>query len=1277
MSLAFDRRLVPFVLLVTIGSPSFFGGHLLTAADQVESRDASTARSLISRWDLGDDLSERWKTVGDVIAGEDGPRPPLYPNFDPDNRSARLNGDGARVVIPDPGVDSPYDFTNGDAITLQAYVRVDKISDGQNVYLIGKGRTGNERYHPDNQNWALRLRHVGGRTRLSFLFATPPETSRSKGKRNQHWHRWTSNEGLPEDGRWHAVAVSYRFGDPESIRGWIDGQSQPGEWDMGGPTKEAPVVDDDAVWIGSSMSGKDSSSFRGWIDQVSLRRELADDEEIAASWKALPIPLTPPSTRVIPGSVSVTIDPAVEENDDWTAVNVRNARAEMSPDMLPPLALPAFLLPRIPNCYDEVGVRDDWDGPVVLRMTADVDLPAGASDLLVRARGMTRLWVDEEVVAEFGPPPPGKAGTAPVTPLPEPPLPGARIARVGTREAFASLQRDQAGTVRIVLETLVGSGYLRVETGETLVALHHPAWNQFELLGPAGAEHSPRPLTDAAIEPALDNFETLLRQYDRSNRRRAAASQDAFWDARHALARRWVEQASSNSDGPASIDGFLEAKRRQASVGREGRPGDAEAAGLFEDDVLPILRENCFRCHKESGEGGLQLHTRQSMLAGGDSGEPAVVPGDPHAGTLLARIKTDDEFEQMPPSEPLSKKQIETLTRWVTEGAKWTKRSKPGQAVVPPPVDDFAFIRRVYLDTIGVPPTSEQIRHFVADDDLNKRARLVDQLLEDPRVADQWISYWLDVLAENPNLLRPTLNNTGPFRHFLYDSLRDEKPIDRMVTELLMLRGSKLDGGSAGFGIATDNDAPMASRSIVAASAFLGVNLQCARCHDAPYHSSTQKDLFSLAAMMSRKPVTVPPTSTVSPGFFEKHEGRPSLIEVTLKPGQPVPPQWTLTKLLRTSPTADGQASESDAESTIDPEDVTELLEPWVRDPADTRQRLAACVTAPVNSRFARVIVNRLWKQLIGCGIVQPVDDWEKGGPSHPELLKWLAEELIRHDYDAKHVIALIMKSDLYQRQAIGENLESDADERLFLAPQRRRLTAEQIVDSMVAASGRPLDVEPLSIDADGRRGGGKFLSLPAPSRAWMFTTLSNERDRPSLSLPRAVAVTDVMKAFGWTGSRQSAINQRDTEPNVLQAGSTGNSVFANWTTTASDKSVLADLAVAAESPRQLVETLYLRFLSRMPTEPEVELFRRELAEGFQSRIVPEGQRKPVVRPEPLEWVTWSNHLQSRANVIRVEQERRARLGDPADPRLQTQWRTRYEDFVWSLLNSPEFVWIP
>ncbi len=210
-------------------------------------------------------------------------------------------------------------------------------------------------------------------------------------------------------------------------------------------------------------------------------------------------------------------------------------------------------------------------------------------------------------------------------------------------------------------------------------------------------------------------------------------------------------------------------------------------------------------------------------------------------------------------------------------GARLEKAGAEPAAVI----GDAAFLRRVTLDTVGLLPTSAEVEAFLADASPDKRSRAIDRLLADTRWADRWVPYWQDVLAENPGMLKATLANSGPFRYWIYESLYDNKPMDRFVTELIAMQGSALYGGTSGFGVSSQNDLPMAAKAQIVSSAFLGMEMKCARCHDAPYHPFNQEDLFNIAAMLQRAPLKVPGTSlTAGPereqprhGFAESRPG--------------------------------------------------------------------------------------------------------------------------------------------------------------------------------------------------------------------------------------------------------------------------------------------------------------------------------------------------------------------------------------------------------------------
>ncbi len=603
-----------------------------------------------------------------------------------------------------------------------------------------------------------------------------------------------------------------------------------------------------------------------------------------------------------------------------------------------------------------------------------------------------------------------------------------------------------------------------------------------------------------------------------------------------------------------------------------------------------------------------------------------------------------------------------------------------------PLAPDHAFLRRVTLDTLGTIPTPGQLDAFARDKSRNRRAHAIDRLLAHPGWADHWVSYWQDVLAENPGILKPMLNNTGPFRWWLHEAFTDNKPMDRFATELILMEGSPYYGGPAGFSMASDNDVPMAQKAQIVAQAFMGMQMQCARCHDAPYHDFKQEQLFSLAAMLRREPQQVPLSSSI-PTNSNIVIGR--IVKVTLKPGSKVAPAWPFPNVV--------------------PDNLPAGI---LRNPDDSREKLAALVTDPRNERFARVLVNRVWKRYLGWGLVEPVDDWnsrtgfqpvsgssspsahEQGQDahetgrmpvplnpdhaSHPELLDFLARELATHDYDLQHIARLILNSQAYQRAVRPDgSQEKPFDQRLFASPARRRLSAEQVVDALFAAVGKPFPSEEMNMDVDGRRPVKDFNNLGSPARAWEFTSLSNERDRPALSMPRAQSIVDTLCTFGWRESRQSPQTVRDHDANVLQPAALANGLMANGRIARlSEDSAITALCLQDRPLPELVGALFLRILSRPPTAEELKAFTGELAEGYADRrLKPSGSA--AHRTGPARPVSWSNHLNPEATRIKQEQERATRAGDPPTDRLRAAWRERAEDVVWALVNSPEFVFVP
>lgn len=1063
---------------------------------------------------------------GYVRADQVGPRPPKFLNFEADNQAAVFESP-AVIKVADPGEKSLLDFGQGDSITLEAWVLVKKLGDGQQMYVVGKGRTKNAGVAEDNQNYALRLAGKKGDACVTFLFRS--EDNR-KGK-SEDYHRWTSKTGFDIDTGWHHIATSYTFGKPESIRGYIDGKPLDGEWDFGGATTEAPVVDDDELWIGSALGLNSGNSFHGAIDEVAIYRTALPAERVAARYQVLqPKPyittLEPPKDGVL-----VEVFEGIPDKLSWDFI---------APEPTERYTEPAFALAEIAHKYSPMGVRADRSNPFVVRVTGDVELPQGESRFLVRSRSASRLLIDGKLVVENPFPKFRGDGHEEVWGLDRMPAPGHRALRPGDHDTIALFKSD-GGRHRLTWEVFLGGKSVRPELGETCVALAGPDSDSFAVL------HQTKPfvLTDEAWTDFTARRRDELVTLNQQRRREASREWTAFWNQRHEFARKSIR--AGEREGVSPPTGFLAGNDR---------------------DV-----------------GGLT-----------------------------------------PP------------------------RSLEARAA-----DDWSFLRRVCLDTIGTIPTAEHIKFFFAQPEAKRRQAIIDKLLAEPGYADHWVSYWQDALAENPNILNPTLNNTGPFRWWIHESFLDNKPFDQFVTELILMEGSVRYGGPGGFSVASQNDVPMAAKAHVIGQAFLGLEMKCARCHDAPYHEFLQRDLFSLAALLKREPEKVPKTSSLNLDAFAVR-GREPLVKVTLKPGESVTPTWPFEELVAAVP--------------------DELL----RNPKDSRERLAAFITSPQNHRFAQVIVNRVWARLLGEGIVEPVDDWENAKPSNPELLNWLEQEFVAHGYDVKHLMRVILNSRAYQAvhsSAFRRSPEDKEEPPEGGTTNSRRLTAEQLIDSLFVAAGKPFNVEEINIDVDGGRKQDVSISLGHARRAWQFTSMSNERDRPSLTLPAAQTIVDVLESFGWRASRPDPLTTRSNETTVLQPAMIANGIVAKRISQLSDDSAFTELALTVKSPEEFIDSVTQRILTRPSTAAERQLFGDLLRDGFESRIVP--GKHPIRRSQPPRQtgVSWSNHLKPEANLRKQRLAEELAFGDPTTSRLNADWRERAEDMIWSLINSPEFLIVP
>jgi hypothetical protein len=336
--------------------------------------------------------------------------------------------------------------------------------------------------------------------------------------------------------------------------------------------------------------------------------------------------------------------------------------------------------------------------------------------------------------------------------------------------------------------------------------------------------------------------------------------------------------------------------------------------------------------------------------------------------------------------------------------------------------DDFTFLRRSTLDTIGTLPTVAEVRRFQRDTRPDKRARWIDELLKRDELADYWALKWADVLLVN----RDKLGDRGAyeFHRWLRTQFARNRPYDQWVRELLTASGSSGEHGPVNFfrAAATPEDAAKA-----VSQAFLGVRLECAQCHHHPFEKWGQDDFYGLAAFfngLERKALRGPAGKGDE---FIYHAGYREM-------------RLPLTNLPVAMRTPDGPPVGDSAKAPG----------------GDPRQELARWLTARENPWFARLAVNRLWKHYLGRGLVEPEDDLRSTNPPTNEpLLDYLASQLAESGFDLKAVMRLILQSRVYQLSS-AVNATNRDDEQNFSRHYVRRLPAEVLLDALSQVTESP-----------------------------------------------------------------------------------------------------------------------------------------------------------------------------------------------------------------------------
>ncbi len=352
-----------------------------------------------------------------------------------------------------------------------------------------------------------------------------------------------------------------------------------------------------------------------------------------------------------------------------------------------------------------------------------------------------------------------------------------------------------------------------------------------------------------------------------------------------------------------------------------------------------------------------------------------------------------------------------------------------------PKADDAAFLRRVYIDLIGTIPTYEETTAFLKEQASAKRELLIDKLLADPRFATHQADVWdLVFFGRHPGG-GDSIRRRDAFKQWLAGKFEKNVPYDKWVRDLLYAEEEGSQFYYAQFRGAPEEATVQISRL------FLGMQLQCARCHDHPYDKWTQKDFYGMAGFFVRLVVSESAGMGNTRRFTigEKEFGEVLFTGAVKdqKPGQkgePVKPKFLGGDELKEPPTP------KDAKK-IEPKEGAKLPKPAF----SRKEKIAAWLTASDNSYFAKAVANRVWAQFMGRGIVHPVDDiGEKNKPSHPELLKTLAEQMVAHKFDLKWLIRELVSSETYQLASTGPS--RDALPKWFERARVRPLSAEEIM---------------------------------------------------------------------------------------------------------------------------------------------------------------------------------------------------------------------------------------
>ncbi len=474
-------------------------------------------------------------------------------------------------------------------------------------------------------------------------------------------------------------------------------------------------------------------------------------------------------------------------------------------------------------------------------------------------------------------------------------------------------------------------------------------------------------------------------------------------------------------------------------------------------------------------------------------------------------------------------------------------------------VDDATFLRRAYLVAVSRLPTSQQTRDFLADASVDKRERMIDELLADHGFDLTWALRWSDLLRNEDKVM--SSKGTALFHHWLTEQIAKDRPWNEWTAELVRSIGSTYENPPASFH-RTHRDPMTAAESI--GQVFLGVRIQCAKCHNHPFDSWRQDDYYGLSAYfstISRKQIDNNPKDKLDVHEITGDE----IISLEDRKAEIYHPG--LSKKVTTKPLSKAQSNSPETQSTSPQSPLDEIADWLTHD----------------NEMFDRNMANRIWFQYFGIGIVDPPDDMrESNPPSNPELLDFLAREFRSSGYSLRHLSRLILTSKAFARQGSQQREETLDDSTLNGTPlfsdyRIRRISAESLIDAISSVTDIP----------------SKFPAANTPD------IVANQ----AMAMPGIPKGPGFLKTFGKPNRLLICECERSNQVSLVQSLTLANGPEVQGKIT-SDQNVIAKMLSQNVLPESIIEEIYLRALARVPYDHEWTAFREMIARAEPVRQV-------------------------------------------------------------------------